>query len=1213
MTIRKVGSLFVSLRLDTAEFKAKLEDAQKNLNKSGRSFEQLGGSISRRFTLPLGLAGAGAIKMASDFESAFAGVKKTIDGTDKDYAKLEKNIISMSKRMPASAVEISRVAEVAGQLGQTKDNVLPFTETMIQLGETTNLSAEEAATSIARIQAVTKFPNDEVSRFGSVIVALGNNYATTESEIIEFTKRMAASGSEFGLTASQIAAVGATLSSTGVNAEAGGTAMQKLFLRLKTAVAQGNEDLAKFSQLAGAETPQAFQALVKASPEEAFVRIFEGMKKAGESGSGLVGILDSLGINEQRLILSTLNLAKNSDQLRDAMNRQKTAFQENTALTDEYGKRVETFKSKLDTFINRLTSYAIALGNTLIPIVIGVIDAFNGMFDAIEKLNDEMNNTFLGAAIKTGVQLMGTFALQLAGVVAVAGPVILAIGKIKLAMGALVQLARVALASNPLGLVFVGASLVALNFGKILDGLTKAWNYVVDAFKAGAAAIVAPLMKLKIAALEVQAAIAGTYSAEQAASFDRKIVQAQNELHQAEVAAMKWGKAQERVAKQIEQGAANQKEVTKETKKTSTELDNLLGKFGDGGAFDTGADNVSKKLAKSTKDGIEDGVADSKDSLIDAHKEAVQNWQTFFENAITGVKFDFKDMFKQIAVGFASELAASLSKSLGGFDLSSPQNLGSSLANMIFKNGSTSDGGFSLGKLFSMDSLFGSARPDGVQGPLLPSGDFSPGILSTDPGGLFAGAGGSAGYATAVLSSLDAMSKIGKSTEDSVKGIAEGAGSAIGAAFGGPVGATIGNKIGELAGKGIVKAFGLGGPTNPETVARIAAADQLNPILKSLGEFNDSVKQSLDPNLFNNFTNFVAERDFFPKAGEGANTFLGAGQAIADKLNIKDLNSDQLGVMLSDAMDMDGLRGLFKELNISQQEYVDSQKQAGRDGQVTWLEVASRIRDANMAFGEGLVDVGNYQGAMSRLIQTGGRGYQALIQMQNIGIEAAEAGITSLEGLQESLTASGKFTAEQIQGLMTSLANNGITSIDQLVNANEDTLINLVAGMDAAIQDAGGSWSEFADKIRETNDTLNQMDGKTIDIRYNGIFVGEHPDNISSISTSGSGIGTVQKFARGGIATGPTFFSNGNSAGVFGEAGKEGILPLAMTSQGLGVHAKIDGAVGKSMGDIHISIDARGAQEGVEVGIMAALADMQNNAIRASVDAVVDLIERGAI
>ena len=85
-----------------------------------------------------------------EFESAITGVYKTVDGTDEQLQAISDGIKELSTVIPVSTTEIAAVAEAAGQLGIATDDVLGFTEVMIKLGSATNLSSEEAATSLAR-------------------------------------------------------------------------------------------------------------------------------------------------------------------------------------------------------------------------------------------------------------------------------------------------------------------------------------------------------------------------------------------------------------------------------------------------------------------------------------------------------------------------------------------------------------------------------------------------------------------------------------------------------------------------------------------------------------------------------------------------------------------------------------------------------------------------------------------------------------------------------------------------------------------------------------------------------------------------------------------------------------------------------------------------------------------------------------------------------
>ena len=198
----------------------------------GTKVSGVGSALTKGVTAPL-VAGAGiAIKAAMDYESAFAGVRKTVDETaTTSYERLSNGIRSMAKEMPASAVQIAKVAEVAGQLGIKADSILSFSKTMIDMGESTNLSAEEAATAIAKIGNILGLTSKDYSRFGSSVVDLGNNFATTERDIVEMSNRLAAGGKLAGLTAPEILGLATAMSSVGIEAEAGGTAMTQTLLQ----------------------------------------------------------------------------------------------------------------------------------------------------------------------------------------------------------------------------------------------------------------------------------------------------------------------------------------------------------------------------------------------------------------------------------------------------------------------------------------------------------------------------------------------------------------------------------------------------------------------------------------------------------------------------------------------------------------------------------------------------------------------------------------------------------------------------------------------------------------------------------------------------------------------------------------------------------------------------------------------------------------------
>src|SRR5690606_7981651 len=153
----------------------------------------------------IGIAALGASAAAAvQWESAWTGVLKTVDGTATELTKLEGGLRRMATELPASHAEIAGVAAAAGQLGVGVADIESFTKVMIDLGETTNLSAQEAATGLARFANVMGTAQSDVSRLGSTIVGLGNNFATTEREILDMAQRLASAGRTVGVSEADI-------------------------------------------------------------------------------------------------------------------------------------------------------------------------------------------------------------------------------------------------------------------------------------------------------------------------------------------------------------------------------------------------------------------------------------------------------------------------------------------------------------------------------------------------------------------------------------------------------------------------------------------------------------------------------------------------------------------------------------------------------------------------------------------------------------------------------------------------------------------------------------------------------------------------------------------------------------------------------------------------------------------------------------------------
>lgn len=350
------------------------------------------------------------------FESAITGVYKTVDGSEQQLASIKDEIKEMATEIPATTEEISAVAEAAGQLGVATEYVTTFTGVMIDLGESTNLSAEDAASSLAKFANITGTAATEYSRMGSTIVDLGNNFATTEADIVAMSTRLASAGTLAGLSEPEIMGLAAAMSSVGIEAEAGGTAMTQTLNAIEKAVVKGGDDLQEFGRIAGMSAEE-FASTWKSSPIDAIQAFITGIGKLDQSGESAVLVLDELGLTgiRQSNMLKSLGLAAES--LGGAVNTANNAWAEDIALSNEANKRYATTESKLKMLGNAYSNLQVAIGDVYTPAVRNAADVGIELLGGLEDFVEE-NPEVVKAVTALGVGL-GTVTTILTGYIAV--------------------------------------------------------------------------------------------------------------------------------------------------------------------------------------------------------------------------------------------------------------------------------------------------------------------------------------------------------------------------------------------------------------------------------------------------------------------------------------------------------------------------------------------------------------------------------------------------------------------------------------------------------------------------------------------------------------------------------------------------------------------------------------------------------------------------
>ncbi len=288
--------------------------------------------------------------------------------TPEQLRRIKEDILDLSTNVPTAATDIAAVAEAAGQLGIAVEDITNFSSVMIDLGESTNLSSDEAASSLAKFANITRMDADYYSNLGSVIVDLGNNFATTEADIVSMATRLASTGEITGLSEAQIMAVSTALSSVGIEAEAGGSSVSKLLKEFEVMYQNGSEDLKDYAEVAGVSLKE-FREIYGEDSLKAVSMFISGLNDVERNGRNAVQILSDLDITEIRMSNAVLSLAASDGILTKAVDIANTAWEENTALAEEAGKRYQTTESQIQMAKNSINNAGIALGEVFTPYV----------------------------------------------------------------------------------------------------------------------------------------------------------------------------------------------------------------------------------------------------------------------------------------------------------------------------------------------------------------------------------------------------------------------------------------------------------------------------------------------------------------------------------------------------------------------------------------------------------------------------------------------------------------------------------------------------------------------------------------------------------------------------------------------------------------------------------------------------------------------------
>ncbi len=440
------------------------------------------------------LAGAGAAlaaplvlatRAAMQFEDAWADVRKVVDASPRVLTELQRELLGLSRSIPLSTTELTRIAAAAGQAGIAVGELIPFTRDAAMVATAFGLDAFTAGDALAKLRNILGLTQPQVMGVADAINHLSNNMAATAGEILEVVRRVGGTGKLLGLTGQQVAALSASFLALGTAPEVAATGLNALFQRLATAPSQ----------------PKAFQ--------EALARLgltAQGLQAAlrRDAAGAITDILSRLqAVPDQLTVLSDLfgmeyaddiaKLVGSLDTLRRAMGLVADPTQYAGSALQEFRNRSATLQNQLTLLRNALERLWITIGNELLPIVTPLVERLTGFVGRVTDLLDRFpllrRGAILVAAVLGGLLVVGGallavlgalgFALAQArlGLLALQGAAGNALRALRLLSLGLALVKGQAAALGPLGLLragLIGLRGAALGAGRALLFLGRA-------------------------------------------------------------------------------------------------------------------------------------------------------------------------------------------------------------------------------------------------------------------------------------------------------------------------------------------------------------------------------------------------------------------------------------------------------------------------------------------------------------------------------------------------------------------------------------------------------------------------------------------------------------------------------------------------------------------------------------------------------------------
>ncbi len=501
--IRKSGKDIKSLVRDQTKLGSSIEILKGKYSKLGSVIQKQQNALAKKAhyrsqvmeTIGLGLSLAAPIKVAIDFESAMADVKKVVNFTQNtnEAEEFAQKLKKLSLEIPLSSAELAQIAASGGQLGINKGKLLEFTTTVAKMATAFDMSAEQAGDSIAKLANIYGIAVEKMEGVGDVINYLSDNTAAKANDMIEALARVGGNAKQFGLDINQTSSLVNAFVSLGKQPEKAATAVNALLSKLQTAEGQGKEFKAALESIG--ITAEEMSQKVAENGQNALLYFFETLEKVDrqERSQILLNLFGQEYQDDIALIVGSL------EEYKKAIDFVADKEKYNKSMQKEFNNRASTTANNLQLLKNTIAELGMNLGSVMLPTLNWISKILRSISTGIAWFAEKCPilttgvMSIISALIIGKIAVVGfgyAFALAGGGILTFKAilhgtllPVLISLSaRVIPAVIMGLKALTLAVVTNPIGAAIaglsVGAALVIANWQKVKDFFSSIWKSI---------------------------------------------------------------------------------------------------------------------------------------------------------------------------------------------------------------------------------------------------------------------------------------------------------------------------------------------------------------------------------------------------------------------------------------------------------------------------------------------------------------------------------------------------------------------------------------------------------------------------------------------------------------------------------------------------------------------------------------------------------------